>query len=274
MRDSNRLLAVLLPIGILVALLSAQGRGAPPPSVTPVAESTLQATEPTPTLSVAQTDMPTSPTDTPTLSVAQTDMPASPTDTPTGPIQGLDVSMWQGEIDWQAVAAAGYKFVIIKASEGVNYVDPCFVANWDGAKQAGLLVSAYHVFWPTLSGEKQAKHFLDTLGERKADFPLAVDVERRSASNSGAAVEAFLLAVKEADGRNPLVYTAQAVWNAAVGWAPGWHVYPLWVADYDAANPAMPAGWDDWTIWQYSNKGSVPGIAGHVDLDMFQGDRW
>ena len=254
MRDSNRLLAVLLPIGILVALLSAQGRGAPPPSDTPVAESTLQATEPTPTLSAAQTDM-----------------PASPTDTPVLPIQGLDVSMWQGEIDWQAVAAAGYRFVIIKASEGLNYVDPCFAANWDGAKQAGLLVSAYHVFWPTLSGEKQAKHFLDTLGERKADFPLAVDVERRGASNSGAAVEAFLLIVKEADGRNPLVYTAQGVWNAAVGWAPGWHCYPLWVADYDAASPAMPAGWDDWAIWQYSNKGSVPGIEGHVDLDMFQG---
>jgi len=258
MRDSNRLLAVLLPIGVLVAMLAVHGMGlsVPPPAVT-VAEPIPQATEPAPT-PVAQADT--------VASVVQADATTAP-----GPILGLDVSMWQGEIDWQAVAAAGYRFVIIKASEGLNYVDPCFAANWDGAKQAGLLVSAYHVFWPTLSGEKQAKHFLDTLGERKADFPLAVDVERRGASNSGAAVEAFLLIVKEADGRNPLVYTAQGVWNAAVGWAPGWHCYPLWVADYDAASPAMPAGWDDWAIWQYSNKGSVPGIEGHVDLDMFQG---
>ena len=185
-----------------------------------------------------------------------------------GPTVGIDVSKWQGAIDWQAVAGAGYQFAIIKATEGTNYVDPYFATNWEGAKAAGLLVSAYHMLWPSLSAEKQAEHFLATLGERKADFPLVLDAERPAVGNIGAFVEEMALAVEAADNRKPFIYTARNYWNAHVGWAPGWSEYPLWVADYDAAAPAMPGGWNDWACWQYSNTGKVPGIAGNVDLDV------
>lgn len=188
------------------------------------------------------------------------------------PIAGIDVSMWQGSIDWQLVKESGIRFVIIKATEGVTYVDPSFIANWDGAKEAGLLVSTYHILWPQLSAAKQAKHFLNTMGERKADFPLALDVELKGAGgNIGATVEEVLLALEAGEGRKPIIYTAQSFWADNVGWAPGWWEYPLWVADYDASSPAMPAGWDTYSVWQYSNTGKVPGIHGNVDLNVFVG---
>lgn len=198
-----------------------------------------------------------------------------PTATPSivgTPIKGIDVSKWQGDIDWQAVADSGIKFAIIKATEGTSYVDPYFAANWEGAKAAGLLVSAYHMLWPSLLAEKQAAHFLATLGDRKADLPLVLDAERPAVGNIGAFVEEMALAVEAADGRKPFIYTAQNYWNTHVGWAPGWADYPLWVADYDAASPAMPTGWDSYTIWQYSSTGRVAGISGNVDLNLFQGN--
>jgi len=183
-------------------------------------------------------------------------------------MRGIDVSKWQGVIDWVQVAESDVEFAIIKATEGTTYVDPYFVANWDGARAAGVLVSAYHMLWPTLSAEKQAAHFLATLGERNADLPLALDVEKAGSGNIGAVVEAWLVKVAEADGRKPFIYTAQAIWNKTVGMAPGWHEYPLWVADYDAASPAMPAGWDTWTCWQHSSTGKVAGISGNTDMNV------
>lgn len=188
-----------------------------------------------------------------------------------GPIAGIDVSEWQGSIDWKAVKESGVKFVIVKATESSTQVDPYFVTNWEGAKAAGLLVSAYHVVQPHRSAMTQAKHFLDTIGDRQPDFPLALDVELRGVGNIGAIVEEIALMVEASDGRKPLMYTAQSFWGANVGWAPGWSAYALWVADYDAVVPAIPTGWDSYTIWQHSSTGSVLGIQGNVDLNVFVG---
>lgn len=188
------------------------------------------------------------------------------------PIAGIDVSMWQGSIDWEAVKESGIEFVIVKATEGITYVDPTFIANWDGAKEAGLLVSAYHMLWPQFPAAKQAEHFLNTMGERKTDFPLALDVELKGAGgNIGAVVEEVLLALEARDGRVPIIYTAQSIWNTHVGWAPGWHRFSLWVADYNAVAPAIPVGWDTYSFWQHSSTGKVPGISGNVDLNIFVG---
>ena len=204
-----------------------------------------------------------------TESVVQASGPALPE---SGPIAGIDVSMWQGPIDWEAVKGSGIEFVIIKATEGITYVDPTFIANWGGAKEAGLLVSAYHMLWPQLSASRQAEHFLNTLGERKADFPLALDVELKgTGGNIGAVVEEVLLALEAKDGRKPIIYTARSFWGTYVGWAPGWDAYVLWVADYNASSPAMPAGWETYSFWQHSSQGSVPGISGNVDLNIFAG---
>lgn len=190
------------------------------------------------------------------------------------PIAGIDVSKWQGPIDWQLVKESGIRFVIIKATEGTNYVDPLFVAHWDGAKKAGLLTSAYHMLWPNLSASEQAAHFLNTMRDRQPDFPLVLDVELRKGMGkfkAGAMAEETLLLLEESDGRKPIVYTAQSVWGEIVGWAPGWHKYPLWVAGYDTSTPLMPTGWEVYSLWQYDSQGKVPGISGNVDLNVFVG---
>jgi len=200
---------------------------------------------------------------------------AVPAEMTGGPIRGIDVSMYQPlPIDWDAVARSGVEFVIIKATEGTTYVDPSFADHWAGAKKAGLLVSAYHMFWGNLDAAAQAEHFLSTMGDRVADFPLSLDVElNKGVGNIGAGVEEMLLALEVGDGRKPIVYTARSIWGSLVGWAPGWSAYALWVADYDAAMPAMPTGWDSYCFWQHSSTGSVPGIQGHVDLNTFIGSR-
>ena len=200
---------------------------------------------------------------------------AAPAEMAGGPIRGMDASMYQPlPIDWDAVARSGIQFVILKATEGTSYIDPSFADHWAGAKKAGLLVSAYHMFWGNLSASAQAEHFLSTMGDRVADFPLSLDVElNKGVGNIGAGVEEMLLALEAGDGRKPVVYTAQSIWGSLVGWAPGWKDYWLWVADYDAASPAIPAGWDSYTFWQHSSTGSVSGISGNVDLNVFIGDR-
>jgi len=200
---------------------------------------------------------------------------AVPAEMTGGPIRGIDLSMYQPlPIDFKAVKDSGIVFVIVKATEGTSYIDPLFVDHWAAAKKAGLLVSAYHMFWGSLSASAQAEHFLSTMGDRVADFPLSLDVElNKGVGNIGAGVEEMLLALEAGDGRRPIVYTAQSIWGSLVGWAPGWHEYPLWVAGYDVATPAMPTGWDRYVMWQHSSTGSVPGIAGNVDLNWFYGGR-
>jgi len=186
-------------------------------------------------------------------------------------VPGLDVSRWQGVVDWQAVAEAGYKFVFIKATEGTAYIDPCLAANWKGAREAGLKVGAYHFFWPTLSVQKQVQHFLAALGDMKFDLPLALDVEKPGRGDIGAAVRACLHLLEQWDVRKPLVYTAHFFWDDHVASDIGWDEWPLWVANYNVRTSTLPKGWNTWMFWQPSRMGHVPGVEGHVDLDWFAG---
>lgn len=187
---------------------------------------------------------------------------------------GIDVSRWQGEINWEMVAAAGYRFAIIRATIGNYYTDPRFYVNWDGARDAGLLLSAYHVVTPEHSADSQADRFFDALGERKADLPLVLDVElSRGASQADitACIRDCLQMVEQRDGRKPIVYTARWFWNEHVLESAEWAAYDLWVANYGVSAPSLPAGWSEWRFWQHSDRGQVPGIAAATDLNWFAG---
>lgn len=196
---------------------------------------------------------------------------------------GIDVSRWQGEIDWRQVAEAGYRFAMIRATVGDYYTDPRFYINWNEAKEAGLLVSAYHVIVPKNSVYSQIERLFDTLGDRRADLPLVMDVERHDKVNRAhitACIQGCLQRVEQQDGRRPLVYTAKWFWDNTeyLIHSDDWAQYDLWVANYvdnpdDSQNqqPALPQGWDAWKFWQYTDKGSVPGVRGNCDLDWFAG---
>ena len=207
------------------------------------------------------------------LAAACEDLPTGPGPA-SGPLPGIDVSHWQGEIGWDAVADGGVEFAFIKATEGGDYTDPRFTANWAGARRAGALRGAYHFFRPQTDAMAQAAHFLRTVPLAPGDLPPVLDVEvtdGRSLDAVAAGVRTWLQEVERATGRRPILYTRASFWTAQMG--EGFGGYPLWVAHYGVASPNVPAGWSGWTFWQHSDAGRVEGISGGVDLDWFNGDR-
>lgn len=181
---------------------------------------------------------------------------------------GIDVSHYQGVIDWPAVARAGIKFAYIKASEGAVFSDPAFVANVAGARAAGLLVGAYHY----LDGSgitQQMDHCQATLATagtllnlRPLDLPLALDVEEYDVSAGDVATWLDLCKGVLYCGPTFAVLLAQV--------RPALTAYPLWVAEYTVAAPKT-ASWPKWTFWQHTAEARVPGITTVVDLDWFNG---
>ncbi|MGC9349448.1 MAG: GH25 family lysozyme [Anaerolineae bacterium] len=187
---------------------------------------------------------------------------------------GIDVSRWQGEIDWSQVAAEGHRFAFIRSTIGDDYVDPRFHFNWGEARAAGLLVSAYHVVTPDRPAQSQIDYFFDVLNDRTADLPLVVDVERDdgvSREEISACVQLCLEEVEARDGRKPILYTARWFWDRYLLPSVRWRDYQLWIASY-TTEPLLPRDWEAWLFWQYSESGRVPGVASRAtDLNWFAG---
>jgi GH25 family lysozyme M1 (1,4-beta-N-acetylmuramidase) len=198
---------------------------------------------------------------------------------------GVDVADYQHRngalIDWPQVAAAGYKFAFVKATEGDYYVNPWYAYDLAQAKAAGLYVAGYHFAIPNVSdGASQADYALQngayTAGGRT--LPLALDIEYNP---YGAAcygltpaemvgwVASFTAEAKRLTGQLPIIYTTADWWNTCTDDSAAFGADQLWVAAFGAASPPMPAGWGNWTFWQYTSRGSVPGITGPVDLSYF-----
>lgn len=185
---------------------------------------------------------------------------------------GIDVSHFQGTVNWAEVAASGACFAFVKATEGITYVDPQFSVNWPAMKEAGLLRGAYHFYEPADDPASQAQHFLSTVTLETGDLPPVLDVETNggvSSSQLWSGVSTWLQYVQTATGRQPIVYTAPGFWDAN---SPSLALtsYPLWLADY-ASQPTLPNGWSAWQFWQHSQTGTVPGVSTSVDLDLFNG---
>lgn len=188
---------------------------------------------------------------------------------------GIDVSQHQGQINWPMVAGAGYRFAFIRATIGNGFTDERFAVNWRHAKNAGLLVSAYHAVRPDQSAESQIDHLFAVLGDRRADLPLVLDVERDdgcSPAEITACLRECLRRVEQTHARKPIIYTAKWFWDPNVLPSPEWSQYDLWAAHYGVSTPTLPAGWSEWKFWQHSETGEVPGIGtGETDLDWFAG---
>lgn len=195
-------------------------------------------------------------------------------------VLGLDVSHYQGRVDWARVARQVYKFAFIKASEGTTLPDPEFSANWNGAQAVGLLRGAYHYFEPGRNPEQQAEFFLNTVwpagGQpllEVGDLPPVLDVEPsrdQCTEEVAQEIQTWIAVVQHRTLRIPILYTARDLWDGLgirhLGSS------PLWVSEYGVAAPSvLPAGWWRWQFWQYSQRGRVDGIERAVDLDVYQG---
>jgi lysozyme len=187
-------------------------------------------------------------------------------------LKGIDVSHYQGNVNWQDVKAAGCAFAYAKATEGASIIDPTFNTNWAGINDAGLLRGAYHFYRAEQNSTQQAQHFLSVVKLQPGDLPPMLDFELNdgvmgSALTSG--VQNWLDIVAEGLGVTPFIYTMTYFWNQHMNDQFG--KYPLWLARYNSVPGALPAGWSKWTFWQYSQSLPITGVTGDVDHDYFNG---
>ncbi|GGE48753.1 hypothetical protein GCM10011391_29480 [Pullulanibacillus camelliae] len=188
-------------------------------------------------------------------------------------LQGIDVSHWQGTIDWKRVERSGVAFAYIKATEGTTFVDPMLATHARAIKETKLHVGFYHFarFTDNASAQHEAKHFGSTVAPYTSDLLPALDVEVDIGLNKRQLSELILIfcqAVKKQTGQDVMLYTNTNFSKLHLDHA--LHQLPLWIAEYNRSSPQDNGIWGDWAVFQYSNKGRIPGISGHVDLDEMQ----
>jgi lysozyme len=194
------------------------------------------------------------------------------------PIQGIDVSKWQGKIDWASVRSAGTEFAFIKATEGGDHVDERFMENWYGSKRAGVRRGAYHfMFWCRPANE-QADWFRRTVPNDPDALPPVLDLEWNGSSRTcpkklprAVALEKIKVMLQEMEahtGKRPIIYTDITFHRDVLeGELPE---YPHWVRS-TAAEPHERYPDRQWFMWQYTTTGRIPGIRGDVDRNAFYG---
>jgi GH25 family lysozyme M1 (1,4-beta-N-acetylmuramidase) len=199
---------------------------------------------------------------------------------------GIDVSHYQGSINWTSVHNAGIQFAYIKATEGPGTLDSAFGANYVGAYNAGLIRGAYHFALPDRSsGATQANFLASHGGAWSADgrtLPAALDIEFNpygatcyglSQSSMRSWISDFLDTYRSRTGRYAVIYTTTSWWTSCTGnWSGPWSTNPLWIARWASSAGTLPAGAPFYTFWQYTSSGSVSGVSGAVDRDYFNGD--
>ena len=192
-------------------------------------------------------------------------------------IHGIDVSAWQGSVDWGAVRRSGRLFAFAKATEGATFVDRTFPANRTGMALAGLnLRGFYHFARPDRnSAAAEAAHFLRTVGPLAPGEVPVLDLEVAPGPGVGDWAAEWLALVAQGTGRTPVLYSYQSyLYSVPTARLTG---YPLWVAAWGANDGTLPASppktdrWSRWTWWQYTSNATVPGVVGRVDDSVFAG---
>jgi len=188
---------------------------------------------------------------------------------------GIDVSKWQGTIDWAKVKAAGVKYAFIRVSDGITTIDGQFPANWAGAAANGIPRGVYQFFRPNRDALQQAQIVIDHLDlYGMGELPPVIDVEANgdlAPAAVAAQVGIWMDEIESTLGVRPIIYSGSYFWDDNVNSA-AWSSYPFWIAHYTSAEcPRLPQDWADWTFWQYSSTGAVNGIAGNVDTNRFAG---
>src|SRR5581483_5323327 len=202
--------------------------------------------------------------------------------------KGVDVSHWNGEIDWIRVAGDGYRFVFGKATEGVTLVDPTYSINRAGTEGLGMRFGAYHFARPsgttdaeaTASAIQQADHFVDVAEPHPGELPPVLDLEVKGGLGPARLelwARAWLDEVYARTGVRGVIYASPNFWKTALGDSPDFAAagHLLWVAHW-TKNPAplVPAanwGGLGWTFWQWTNCSTVPGFAHCSDGDRMNG---
>ncbi len=188
-------------------------------------------------------------------------------------IIGVDLSKWQGTVDFAKLRAAGNRYVFVKVGQGATGVDPDYARNIGGARAAGLYAGSYHFYATDHDAQSQFDNLSRHLDLKPGDLPPVVDIEvlaQNSLPGLATELRAFLDLIEGRYRVKPILYSGLSF---AAAQLQGFGDYPLWLAEYTTAPaPRLPGGWKTWTFWQYSQDGRVDGVDGAVDLDRFNGD--
>lgn len=186
--------------------------------------------------------------------------------------RGIDISEFQGEIDFEEVRRSGIEAVYIRVGAG-EYTDEYFAENYERAKAAGLKIGFYHYVTARSvdEGRRQARFFASLAAGREPDMRLAMDFEyfgSLSVSQINAISEAYLDELTALTRREAVIYSdlsnARNIFSRALA-----EKYPLWAAQYGADEPSANGKWREWVGFQYTDEGRVGGIYGNVDRNIF-----
>lgn len=192
------------------------------------------------------------------------------------PVRGVDVSHYQGKIDWEKIASQDIRFAFIKATEGSASSDEYFSANWQGARKAGLKAGAYHFFSFDSPAETQADNFIAAVPAEPDALPPVIDLEyyRKGEHPSADAVRnslrTLLDRMKAAYGKKPIIYTSDSCYENYL--KDSGLDYTLWIRSVYSrpSDEYQPA----WTFWQYNPCGRLEGYTGEegrIDLNAYCG---
>lgn len=193
-------------------------------------------------------------------------------------VHGVDVSRWQGEIDWAKLKSQGANFAFIKATDGGDHLDPMFKTNWRRAKEAGVPRGAYHFFYWCRTASSQAEWFIRNVPNEPGALPPVLDVEWNHQSSCKKRppretvlekMRVFMDMLERHYGQRPIIYTSPDFYDDNLKGA--FKNHPFWLRSV-AEHPSSRYPGRDWLFWQYSGTGLSKGVDNHIDLNVFHGN--
>jgi lysozyme len=182
---------------------------------------------------------------------------------------GVDISHHSGDVDWAAVREAGFSFAYVKASEGVDNLDPRFEDHWAQLKALDFPRGAYHFYVTEDDPVEQAKFFASRLKDDPGTLPPVVDVELLGKNTEGDMTEtllSFLKTLEAETGLRPMIYTSPNFWDRY--YRPEFSNYHLWLSEVGVVMPKVPFGWRNWTLWQRKINQSLEGVEKDADISI------
>lgn len=194
------------------------------------------------------------------------------------PVRGIDVSAYQGEIDWQELSKEDIRFAFIKATEGSGYVDDKFSKNYENAQKTDLRVGAYHFFSYDSPGETQAENFINTVPKIEGMLAPVIDVEfygdkkenLPDKDKTQKELDMLIAKLEEYYGKTPIIYATEKSYELYI--AGKYDNCDIWIRNV-YMNPKLSDG-RAWTFWQYTNKEQLSGYSGdekYIDINVFNG---
>lgn len=196
------------------------------------------------------------------------------------PVRGVDVSSYQGEINWETIEKENISFAFIKATEGSSYKDRFFEKNIKNIKKTDIVAGAYHFMSFESGGKSQAENFISSVDKNQIELPPVIDVELYGkyhakppqAEEVRAILDDMVTALYEEYGRYPIIYTTRRAYLLYISGA--YKECDIWVSDL-VKKPSLPDE-REWKFWQYSHTETLPGYNGeeeHIDMNVFNGSK-